>query len=108
MTEVIVSKPTDSEKLAERKLPFENMVWIPGGIFMIGSDEHNAAGAVGKAQEAKHHFAGRGQVALEFKYLALVLPQQIRGCQYAAKSNTKESTETSFRVATGELRKDAK
>ncbi len=26
-------------------LPHPDIVWIPGGIFMIGSDAHNAAGA---------------------------------------------------------------
>jgi formylglycine-generating enzyme required for sulfatase activity len=39
MTEVIRSKPTNSEELAERKPPFENMVWIPGGTFRMGSED---------------------------------------------------------------------
>ena len=29
-----------SERRARRKPPFENMVWIPGGTFMMGSNKH--------------------------------------------------------------------
>ena len=39
MTEVIRSKPTNSEELAERKPPFENMIWMPGGTFHIGLED---------------------------------------------------------------------
>ena len=31
---------TQSESLAPGKPPFENMVWIPGGTFLMGSDKH--------------------------------------------------------------------
>jgi len=31
---------TQSESPASRKAPFENMVWIPGGAFLMGSDKH--------------------------------------------------------------------
>ena len=39
MTEVIRSKPTNSEEIAERKPPLENMTWIPGGTFHVGSED---------------------------------------------------------------------
>jgi len=31
---------TQSESPASGKAPFENMVWIPGGTFLMGSDKH--------------------------------------------------------------------
>ena len=31
---------TQSESLVPGKPPFENMVWIPGGTFLMGSDKH--------------------------------------------------------------------
>jgi formylglycine-generating enzyme required for sulfatase activity len=31
---------TSAQSEAPEKPPFENMVWIPGGTFLMGSDKH--------------------------------------------------------------------
>ena len=37
-SQLIKSKATPAEDLAAQDSPFENMVWIPGGTFLMGSD----------------------------------------------------------------------
>jgi formylglycine-generating enzyme required for sulfatase activity len=36
----ISAKPHETSKQLRRKPPFEGMVWIPGGTFLMGSDDH--------------------------------------------------------------------
>ena len=40
MTEMIKTKSAGSEALDVQKPPFEKMVWVPGGNFLMGSDKH--------------------------------------------------------------------
>jgi sulfatase modifying factor 1 len=40
MSELIKSSPAHSGGFAAHKPPFENIVWIPGGTFVMGSDKH--------------------------------------------------------------------
>jgi formylglycine-generating enzyme len=40
MTELIKSKPVRSKHRTGQEAPFENMIWIPGGTFLMGSDKH--------------------------------------------------------------------
>jgi formylglycine-generating enzyme required for sulfatase activity len=40
MNYTLKTKPAGSEELNVQKPPFESMVWIPGGAFMMGSDKH--------------------------------------------------------------------
>src|SRR5262250_2366846 len=40
MSDTLRATSPQSESLALGKPPFENMVWIPGGTFLMGSDRH--------------------------------------------------------------------
>ena len=40
MSNTLRATSPQSESLALGKPPFENMVWIPGGTFLMGSDKH--------------------------------------------------------------------
>ena len=40
MSDLNISKPARSQELNDRDSPHSNMVWIPGGTFLMGSDKH--------------------------------------------------------------------
>ena len=40
MTEMVKTESAGSEALDVHKPPFEKMVWVPGGTFLMGSDKH--------------------------------------------------------------------